>query len=148
MSPIFLAYLGIAFMVGLSGIASCYGTTIAGNATIGAIKKNPSVFGSCMILAAIPSSQGLYGFAGYFLLKDFLVPEVTLFQAVAILGTGIAVGVVCLFSSIKQGQVCANGIVAMGNGHNVFGNTLILAAFPELYAILGIALVFLVGGSL
>ena len=39
---IFLAYLGVAFCVALSGIGSAYGVTICGNAAIGAFKKNPS----------------------------------------------------------------------------------------------------------
>ena len=37
----FLAYLGWALMLGLSGIGSSYGTTIAANAAEGALKKNP-----------------------------------------------------------------------------------------------------------
>ena len=37
-----IAYVGIAIMVGLSGIGSAYGVTIAGNASIGALKKNDS----------------------------------------------------------------------------------------------------------
>ena len=42
MSPVLLAYIGIALAVGLSGIGSAYGVTICGNAAIGAFKKNPS----------------------------------------------------------------------------------------------------------
>jgi V/A-type H+-transporting ATPase subunit K len=148
MDPILLAYIGVAFMVGLSGVASCLGISIAASATIGAVKKDSGVFGSCMLLTALPSTQGLYGFAGYYLLKNFLTISMTALQGAAILGTGAAVGIVCLFSAIKQGQICANGITAIGNGHKVFGNTLILAAFPELYAILGVALVFLVSGMI
>lgn len=148
MTPILLAYIGVAIMVGLAGIGSSYGTTIAGNAVMGAMKKNSSAFGNYMVLAAMPGSQGLYGFVGYFLVKDFLVPEITLFQASAILGAGIIMGLSGLFSSVRQGQVCANGISAIGNGHNVFGNTMILAAYPELYAILAVAAVFLIGTAI
>ncbi|MDR1199653.1 MAG: hypothetical protein LBK94_11710 [Prevotellaceae bacterium] len=148
MEPILFAYIGIAFMVGLSGISSCLGINIAASATIGAVKKDSGVFGSCMLLTALPSTQGLYGFASFYLLSGYLTAGITLLQGAAILGTGVAVGIVCLFSAIKQGQICANGIVAIGNGHKVFGNTLILAAFPELYAILGVALVFLVSGMI
>ena len=53
-------------------------------------------------------------------------------------GVGLSVGLVCLFSAIRQGQVCANGIVGVSQGHNVFTNTLIYAALPEFYAILGL----------
>ncbi|MFS2936327.1 hypothetical protein AAH109_13795, partial [Bacteroides fragilis] len=60
----------------------------------------------------------------------------------------IALGLVALFSAIRQGQVCANGIAAIGQGHNVFSNTLILAVFPELYAIVALAATFLIGSAL
>ena len=148
MEPIFLAYVGVAVAVALSGIASIYGTIIPGSATVGAIKKDSSVFGSCMLLTVIPSTQGLYGFAGYFMIKGFLVAEITLLQGVAILWSCVALGVICIFSAVQQGKLCANGITAIGNGHKVFGNTLILAVIPELYPILGLALVFLVSTSI
>ena len=146
MEPITLAYIGAALMVGLSGIASSIGTSNAGCAAVGAMKKNMGAFGSYMVLAALPGSQGLYGFASFFLVKNFLTPEITMMQAAAMLGLGLIVGVVCLFSAIFQGRVCANGIAAIGNGHDVMAKTLILAAFPELYAILTVAAVFLVRG--
>ncbi len=148
MSPILLAYIGVAIMVGVAGVGSCLGTTIAGNAAVGAMRKNPKGFSNYMILSAIPGSQGLYGFVGYFILKDFLVPEITMLQASAIFGVGLILGLTGVYSSIRQGQVCANGISAIGSGHNVFVNTLILAALPELYAILGVAAVFLVSQAI
>jgi V/A-type H+-transporting ATPase subunit K len=43
-----------------------------------------------------------------------------------------------MLSAIRQGQVCANGIVGISQGHDVFTNTLIYAALPEFYAILGL----------
>ncbi len=131
-------------MVALSGVGSSYGVTIPALAAVGAMKKNKGAFGSYMILTALPGTQGLYGFVCFFLVKNYLTAGITVMQAAAILGLGLLVGVVCLLSSIRQGQVCANGVAAIGNGHNVMGNTLILAAFPELYAILTVAAVFLV----
>ena len=169
---LFIAYIGIAVMVGLSGIGSAYGVTIAGNAAIGALKKNDSAFGNFLVLTALPGTQGLYGFAGYFMFQTIfgiLTPQITAIQASAVLGAGIALGLVALFSAIRQGQVCANGIAlglvalfsairqgqvcangiaAIGQGHNVFSNTLILAVFPELYAIVALAATFLIGSAL
>ena len=138
-TAIIMAYVGVALMVGLSGMASCIGTSIAGMASVGAMKKNAGAFGSYMILAAIPGSQGLYG---------FLTDEISMLQGAAIFGAGLLTGVVCLASSYFQSKVCANGITAIGNGHDVMGKTLILAAFPELYAILTVAAVFLIGGAI
>ncbi len=148
MEPIILAYIGVGLMIGLAGIGSAFGVSIGGNASIGAMKKNSDAFGNYLILSALPGTQGLYGFMGYFILSGYLVPEITWATAAAIFGAGLALGFVGLLSAIRQGQVCANGIAAIGSGHNVFGNTMILAVFPELYAIIAFAATFLIAGSL
>ena len=149
MEPIVFAYIGIGLMVGLSGVGSAYGTTIAGNASVGAMKKNGDAFGNYIMLTALPGSQGLYGFAGYFLLDSFGLLETTIGWGVAasVFGAGLALGLVGLLSAIRQGQVCANGIAAVGSGHDVAGKTLILAVFPELYAIIALAATFLIGSA-
>ncbi|MBO5217707.1 MAG: ATPase [Alistipes sp.] len=141
-----LAYIGVAMMVGFAGIASAIGTSICGQAAVGALKKNANAFGSYMVLSALPGSQGLYGFVCFFLIQDNLTADITIAKAAALLGVGILVGIVNLFAAIYQGKVCANGIAAIGNGQDVMGKTLILAAFPELYAILTVAATFLVNG--
>ncbi len=143
-----LAYVGVVMMVGLAGIASAMGTAICGQAAVGAMKKNGSAFGSYMILSALPGSQGLYGFVSFFMVQSFLVPEISMFQATAIFGAGLLVGIVNIASALYQAKVCANGIAAIGAGHDVMGKTLILAAFPELYAILTVAATFLISSAI
>ena len=49
-----LGYIGLGLVLGLAGIGSCFGTTIAGNAAEGALKKDPSKSASYMLLSAIP----------------------------------------------------------------------------------------------
>ena len=143
-----LAYVGIALMIGLCGIGSALGVTYGGNATVGAMKKNDEAFGNYLVLSAMPGTQGLYGFLGFFLLQGVLTPEIAMNQALAVFSCGIFLGVVGLVSAIRQGQLCANGITAIGNGHDVFGKTLILAAFPELYAIIAVAATFLISSAI
>ena len=144
-----LAYVGVALMVGLTGIGSAYGLTICGNAVVGALKKRPDAMGTYILLSALPSTQGIYGFVGYFMVQGFLTPEMTALQSAAILGVGLAaLGFVGLFSAIRQGQVCANGIAATGSGHNVTAGTMIMAAFPEFYAILALLTLILVSGTI
>lgn len=138
-----MAYAGVVFMVGLAGIASAIGTSITGLAAVGAMKKNSGAFGSYMILSALPGSQGLYGFVCFFMVQQFLTAP-TMLQGAAVLGAGVLVGIVNIFASVFQAKVCASGIAAIGNGHDVMGKTLILAAFPELYAILTVAATFLI----
>lgn len=143
-----LAYLGVAIMIGLTGIGSAYGLTICGNAVVGGLKKRPDAMGTYILLSALPSTQGIYGFVGYFMLQQFLVSDITALQSAAILGSGIALGSVGLFSAIRQGQVCANGIAATASGHDVTAGTMIMAAFPEFYAILALLSLIIISGSI
>ena len=103
---LFIAYIGIAVMVGLSGIGSAYGVTIAGNAAIGALKKNDSAFGNFLVLTALPGTQGLYGFAGYFMFQTIfgiLTPEITAIQASAVLGCRYCFGIGCVVLCYSSG---------------------------------------------
>lgn len=136
-----LGYLGLGLMFGLAAIGSCFGTSIAGNAAEGALKKNPGKSSGYMILAALPSSQGLYGFIAF--IVSAMSRDLTT-EGPLMFGVGLGVGLICLFSAIRQGQICANGILGLSQGHDVQTPTLIYAAFPELYAILALVATFLV----
>ena len=129
-----LGYLGLGLMLALAGVGSSIGTTLAGNAAEGALKKNPEKSSSYMILSALPATQGLYGFVAFLLWmgRDFAT------EGTLVFGIGISVGLVCLLSAIRQGQVCANGIIGISQGHDVQTNTMIYAALPEFYAILAL----------
>jgi len=128
-----LGYLGLGLVLALAGIGSSIGTTIAGNAAEGALKRKPEASGSFMVLSALPATQGIYGFVAFFMLLGQVAEN-----GLAVFGIGLSVGLVCMLSAIRQGQVCANGIVGVSQGHDVFTNTLIYAALPEFYAILGL----------
>ena len=147
-TALIFAYLGVALMVGISGLASAVSTARCGMAAVGAMKKNSGAFGSYMILSALPGSQGLYGFVGFFMVQKYLVESMPLITGIGIFGAGLLMAIVTLSSALYQAKVCANGIVAIGNGNDVMGKTLILAAFPELYAILGVAATFLLAGAI
>ena len=148
--PVILAYTGLALMLVLAGIGSATGVSMGGNASIGALKKNPDAFGNYMLLSALPGTQGLYGFAGFFVINSQGVVNaaMSMTQGVAILAAGVSLGFVGLFSAKKQGSVTANGIAAIGSGNDVFGSTMILAVFPELYAIIAFAATFIISTSL
>ena len=133
-----LGYLGLGLMLGLAGIGSSIGTTIAGNAAEGALKKDPEKSSGYMILSALPATQGLYGFVAFFMWLVVKGSEWIVANGPICFGVGISVGVACMISAIRQGQVCANGIVGLSQGHDVQTNTMIYAALPEFYAILGL----------
>jgi len=133
-----LAMIGLGLMVGLAGSGSAIGTAIGGSATLGLFKKRPEAFGNGVVLSAVPGTQGLYGFVGFFLYNSIITPDFTLYQGSIVFGAGLMMGLVCFISAIYQGKVCAHGITTIGSGHNAFGNTMILAAYPEFYAILSL----------
>ena len=135
-----LGYLGLGLVLALAGIGSSIGTSTAGNAAEGGLKKRPEASGNFMVLSALPATQGIYGFVAFFMLlsKMQTVTAENPTQGFIIFGVGLCVGLVCMISAMRQGQVCANGIVGISQGHDVFTNTLIYAALPEFYAILGL----------
>ncbi len=147
-TELILAYVGVALMVGVTGLASAIGTAICGMATVGSMKKNPGKFGSYMVLSVMPSTQGLYGFAAFFVLQGKISAGMPMLASAAIFGVGLIMAISGVSSAYMQSKVCANGIAAIGNGHDVMGKTMILGAFPELYAILGFATAFLINATL
>jgi len=141
-----LAMIGMGLMIGLAGTGSAVGLVISGSSVIGALKKKPESLGLLLGMASPPATQGLYGFVCYIIYSQILTPEITVFQGSIALGAGLAVGIACLVSAIYQGIVCANGIAAFGSGYDVVGQTFILAAFPEFYAILSLIVAILMKG--
>ena len=131
-----LGYLGLGLVLALAGIGSSYGTTIAGNAAEGALKRKPEASGSYLLLSALPSTQGIYGFVAFFIMLGKFTGGTI--SGMLCFGIGLSVGLACMISGIRQCQVCANGIVVVSQGHDVVTNTLIYAALPEFYAILGL----------
>jgi V/A-type H+-transporting ATPase subunit K len=141
-----LALIGLGLMIGLPGAGSAIGLATGGSAVLGMLKKKPEAFGTGLVLSGLPATQGLYGFVAFIIYNSNINPEITLFQGAVVFGAGIAVGLASIVSAMQQGKVCANGIAAIGSGHNVFGNTMILAAFPEFYAILALVAAILMEG--
>lgn len=133
-----IAMIGLGLMVGLAGSGSAIGLAITGQSLLGTLKKKPEAFGSCFVPFTMPATQGLYGFVAFIMYNSVITSEITVFQGSVVLGAGIAVGLASLISAINQGKICASGISAIGSGHDVAGNTIILGAFPEFYAILAL----------
>ena len=100
----------MAVMLTLSCIGSAIGVTMGGNTTVAGLKKKPEIFGKSMLLCVLPSTQGLYGFAGFFLMLSRLgamedaSQVLTMNQGLAMAAAGLALGFVGLWSAIKQAR--------------------------------------------
>ena len=98
-----LGYLGLGLLFALAAIGSCIGTSIAGNAAEGALKKNPEKSSSYMILSAVPASQGIYGFAGFFVWMLFVEDFAT--NGAMLFGVGATAGLVCMYGDDVTGKI-------------------------------------------
>ncbi|MGB9906173.1 MAG: V-type ATP synthase subunit K [Candidatus Saccharicenans sp.] len=139
-----LAILGGALAVFLAGIGSAIGVGLAGQAASGVMSEDPSKFGSMLLLAALPGTQGIYGFLSGFLvmLKLGLIGGTavapTVQQGLQIMFACFPVALAGLVSGVHQGKVCAAGIYMVAKQPREMTKPMVLAALVETYAVLGL----------
>ncbi|HSK48514.1 MAG TPA: permease [Coriobacteriia bacterium] len=130
----------------LGGIGSAIGITAASNVVSGVLSEDDTKFGQLLPIAAMPGTQGIYGFIAAVLVVvffDVLGGNVGLdgmagFQIVLACQP---VAWLCLFSAIYQGRTGASaaGIVAAGKK----APALVFPALVETYAILALIVTIL-----
>ena len=145
-----LGYLGLGLMLGLSGVGSAFGTTIAANAAEGGLKKNAEKSSAYMILSALPATQGLYGFiVGFLILVNSGVlggdtSALTDAQGFAYAGASLAIGFGGLFSGIAQGKAAVSGIAMTAKDEKNFSKGMVSVTLVEIYALLAFIVSLLV----
>jgi V/A-type H+/Na+-transporting ATPase subunit K len=140
------ALFGAATAAILGGIGSAMGITIAASTASGILSEDDTKFGQLLPIAAMPGTQGIYGFIAAVLVVVFfniLGGTVTLggtagFQVFLACQP---VGWLCLISAIYQGRTgsSAAGIVAAGKR----APALVFPALVETYAILALIVTIL-----
>jgi V/A-type H+-transporting ATPase subunit K len=140
----FLAYAGIAVAVLFSGYGSARGVGLSGQAASGVVTEDPAKFGKSVILAALPGTQGIYGFVIGMLMyiKISAVSDISVLTGMQYLMAGLPVGIVGWLSGIWQGNVvvAAMGILAKRPDESTKG--IIYAGMVETYAILAFVISF------
>lgn len=143
----FLAALGAALAVVLSGMGSAKGVGIVGQAAAGLLSEEPDRFGQTLLLQALPGTQGIYGLIVAFLvmLKIGLLggdastfANLTSAQGLAILSACLPVAIVGLVSGIHQGKVAAAGVNIIAKRPEELAKGIVLAAVVETYAVLAL----------
>ena len=141
---LFLAILGVALSVGLSGTGSAKGIGFAATAASGALSEDPKKFGKFILLVALPGTQGIYGFVIGFLtiqkiglLTGQTVP-LSLTQGLEVLFMNLPIAIAGLFSAVHQGKVCAAGINLISKQEAEVGKALVMGVLVEFYAVLGL----------
>jgi len=137
----FLAYAGVAVAVVFSGIGSAKGVGIVGEAASGLLSEDPEKFGQCLVLQALPGTQGIYGFLIGFIvmLNSGMLAgtvELSVPTGAAIFAAAFPIGIVGLISGIHQGRVSAAGIRVIAKRPEQVSKAMVSAALVETYAIL------------
>ncbi len=145
----FFAILGAALAFFLAGAGSAKGVSIAGEAASGVVAEDSEKFVSVMILEALPSTQGIYGFVIAFMIMAKMTElgaGITEASGLTLLIAGLPIGIVGLFSGVYQGRVGAAsiGIIAKRSSDLVKG--IILTLMVELFAIFALLISILMIG--
>jgi len=141
---LFLAILGAALAVALSGTGSAKGIGIVGTAASGALSEDPKKFGKFILLVALPGTQGIYGFVMGFLtiqkigLLTGSVVQLSMTQGLEVLFMNLPIAIAGLFSAIHQGKVCAAGVNLVSKQDTEMGRALVMGVLVEFYAVLGL----------
>jgi V/A-type H+-transporting ATPase subunit K len=117
------------------------------------MSEDPSKFGILIPLAALPGTQGIYGFLSGFLvilklgLLGGQIIQPTVQQGWQIMFACFPVAFAGLVSGIHQGKVCAAGIYMVAKQPKDMTKPLVMGALVETYAVLGLlATVLLLNG--
>jgi V/A-type H+/Na+-transporting ATPase subunit K len=130
----------------LGGIGSAIGITIAASMVSGVLSEDDTKFGQLLPIAAMPGTQGIYGFIAAVLVVVFFNilggnVDITAHQGLQIFFACQPVGFLCLVTAIYQGRTgaAAAGIVAAGKK----APALVFPALVETYAILALIVTIL-----
>lgn len=126
-----LGWAGLYGPMALGAIGSMIGCAQAGQAACGALLETESGHGRYIGVAAMPSSQSIYGIVVMFALDR----EITIANAPGLAAIGLLCGLALLFSAAWQGRCCASAINVSKIRPEIFGMSLAPAAIVEGFAV-------------
>ncbi|MDY6891337.1 ATP synthase subunit C [Marinobacterium sp. MBR-109] len=126
-----LGWAGLYGPMALGAIGSIIGCALAGQAACGALLETETGHGRYVGIAAMPSSQTIYGIVVMFSLNR----EVNIENAPGLFAVGILAGLALLFSAVRQGQCCASAINVSKIKPEIFGMSIAPAAIVEGFAV-------------
>jgi V/A-type H+-transporting ATPase subunit K len=140
-------FMACALSMFLAGAGSAKGVSIAGQAAAGVVTEEPKKFILVMILEALPSTQGIYGFVIAFLMMGKINSGLSVDQGIYLALSALPVGIVGLVSGIAQGKAAAASIGIVAKRSDGFMNGTILTLMVEIFAILAFLITFLLMGK-
>ena len=126
-----LGWIGLYAPLALGAVGSMIGCARAGSAACGALLEVESGYGRYIGVAAMPSSQVIYGIVVTMALRR----DLTLENSPGIFGLGLLAGLAMLFGAIAQGNASAASINVSKSKLEVFGISLAPAALVEGFSV-------------
>lgn len=146
------ALVGVAFAVLFTGVGSSIGMRIVVKSTAGVLAEKPELFGRLLILNALPTTNGIYGFlVGILILIQEGMPlgEGTLgmvlkADGIRYLMAAIPIGIVGLVAAIAQAKAAAYSVYMTGKRPETSSRGLVLSSMVETYPILALLISVLI----
>lgn len=138
-----LGWIGLYAPLALGAIGSMIGCLRAGMAACGAMLEVESGFGRFVGVAAMPSSQTIYG-----IVVTMALPAITRGSAPGMFALGSLSGLALMFSAMAQGSACAAAINTSKSKPEVFGISLAPAALIEGFAVFAFVFALVLAGRI
>lgn len=139
-----LGWIGLYAPLALGAVGSMIGCLRGGMAACGAMLEVESGYGRFVGVAAMPSSQTIYGIV----VTMALPAEITSGNSPGMFALGALSGVALMFSALAQGAACAAAINASKSKPEVFGISLAPAALIEGFAVFAFVFALVLAGRL
>jgi V/A-type H+-transporting ATPase subunit K len=139
-----MGWLGIFAPMAGGALGSALGVAIAGSAAIGAMLETESGYGRFVGMAAIPSSNVIYGIVVMFTLNRVVTPD----NGGALFAIGILTGIALLYTAIWQGRALAAAISASKSKPEIFGLSIAPAAIVEGFAVFSFVFALVLAGGI
>lgn len=125
--------IGPALVLGLGCIGSAIGCGIGGMASHAVMSRVEENHGKFIGMAAMPSSQSIYGFVLMILMKGAI--DDGGLSPLSGIGIGVSVGLALLFSAMYQGMCAASGIQAAAKQPAILGMTFAALGIVESFSL-------------
>ena len=125
--------VGPALALGLGATGSAIGCGIAGMASHAVMARVEEGHGKFIGMAAMPSSQVIYGFILMILMSRAI--EGGTLSDMSGIGTSLSSGLAIMISAIYQGKVAATGIQASAKEPAIFGKCFAAVGIVESFAL-------------
>ena len=143
-----LGVIGAALAFGLSACGCGVAMGMIGRVGAALMAEDPRKFGQSLVLQAIGSTSGIYGFLIGFLIFTKALTVTDTASGMFLLAAGIPMGLAGLVASIGQGRVLAAGVILIGKKSSELAKALIFAAMVETMQIFGLLFSFLMYNSI